>query len=1212
MGVEQMRPKLLEIEGLQSFRDIQRIDFDSLGETGLFGIFGPTGSGKSTVLDAITFALYGKVKRAERGTQGIINTNMNTAKVSFTFELLKGSSRKTYRVERNYQRKKGSENSCEPKVVRLIEVTGVGELPVCDKASEVSSSIEELLGLSHDDFTRAVVLPQNSFQEFLLLDNAKKRDMLERIFYLEEYGKQLWEKVNRKTARLRSRIDVLFGELKGYADATDEALKEANQDMETAGLERNRAEKELMLLEASYNEAKEVWQHVRDLSLINQREEQQAAAKDTINEHRTILEKAVKADGLLEMIRKNKELTIKLNETVRQLEEVLKNLPSVIKDLSETRQKHEEIKSEGAMEQPKLVGLKTRLMDALSIKAELEAIQGKTNELQGLAAKLKDGIWSKNETIDKGKGELEALEQSLGKLLSEMKALIIDPEYRQQMQAGVKQESEVETLTGNANELKNKAAVLHDTVAVLDQKLNQAKEGISSFQKALEEMGAAKQKHQALRPEDRNSVLRFKEQIHTLQTVYDVLQLRKAELDGMSSKIAKQELSLQELAIKVSTLEENKEKSRGLSEQSRLELEHAVGEMDSNTAYLLAKNLQEGAPCPVCGSEHHPNPAAQTEESDLAELEHRIEHARERLTAAERAFKEAEKDALVAGEQVKALALQHNQTVQELESKVIAYHAEKLRLPEELRNLEPEQIRLELEKMSGVSGEKLTAIEAWEQKQEEYQAELQKLNDQLAKDKLMENGIFTELKVNRESLEQLEQTLAVATTKLWDKQQEYSEFLLKYQVEGAASELNRLTENDRKVSALQKQVEQTQELAEKKRVILEQCQGEIRTLNDERIKVQADSSSLSAQKNEKELKLKELAGDARIEDEIKGIDEKLEEYIKLEKQYQERLQAVEKQHHELVTRKSTLENQQGIYSENLKKEEGLLKASLLDKGFTGMDEVEKAIVPQARQKTLKDEISEYDQLGMNILAQKEMVLKKLSSRSITEGEWNQTCSSYQELAGYKEECVSRSEVAKNNFNALKNKHDKWTELNRTHNELANKHGLFDQIQKLLRAERGKDNSFIDYIAEERLRYVAAKASETLGVMTKFKYALELDTDAGFIIRDNANGGVHRMVTSLSGGETFLTSLSLALALSEQIQLKGQSPLEFFFLDEGFGTLDNNLLDTVIDSLERLSKKERVIGLISHVPELRSRIARRLIVDPPTSQGDGSIVRIEKA
>jgi DNA repair protein SbcC/Rad50 len=141
-----MRPKLLEIEGLQSYRDLQKIDFDALSETGLFGIFGPTGSGKSTVLDAITFVLYGKVKRAERGTQGIINLHQKTARVSFTFELLKDKIRKTYRVERTYQRKKGSDNSCEPKIARLIEVTPVGEIPVCDKATEVSSSIEELLG----------------------------------------------------------------------------------------------------------------------------------------------------------------------------------------------------------------------------------------------------------------------------------------------------------------------------------------------------------------------------------------------------------------------------------------------------------------------------------------------------------------------------------------------------------------------------------------------------------------------------------------------------------------------------------------------------------------------------------------------------------------------------------------------------------------------------------------------------------------------------------------------------------------------------------------------------------------------------------------------------------------------------------------------------------------------------------------------------------
>ena len=274
--------------------------------------------------------------------------------------------------------------------------------------------------------------------------------------------------------------------------------------------------------------------------------------------------------------------------------------------------------------------------------------------------------------------------------------------------------------------------------------------------------------------------------------------------------------------------------------------------------------------------------------------------------------------------------------------------------------------------------------------------------------------------------------------------------------------------------------------------------------------------------------------------------------------------------------------------------------------------MEKAILSEEARKSLADEIKEKERAWTNLQAQKDLLLKKLNSRNITDEEWNSISSGFQQQAALKEECVSRCEVAKSNLKHIKGKHEKWIELNGRHTELTKKYGLLDTIGKLLRADRGKDNSFIDYIAEERLAYVAAKASETLGAITGYKYALELDTDAGFIIRDNANGGVHRMVNSLSGGETFLTSLSLALALSEQIQLKGQSPLEFFFLDEGFGTLDVGLLDTVIDSLERLSSKERVIGLISHVPELKGRMARRLIVDPPSMQGDGSRVRIEKA
>lgn len=1207
-----MRPKLLEIEGLQSFTTVQKIDFEVLGETGLFGIFGPTGSGKSTILDAITFALYGRVKRADGGTQGIVNSKLNIARVSFSFELTRDGKRKTYRVERTYQRKKNSPNACEPKIARLIEVTEAGEIPLCDKAMEVSYYIKDLLGLSNEDFTRAVVLPQNSFQEFLLLNNSERRGMLERIFYLEEYGKQLLDKLGRKMARLKSRLDVLSGELMGYADASDEVLAEAKKAMETAVAERSRVEKELKLLEVKYNEAKEVWSLVRELADFNQKELQHIASKNVVAEKRLQLEKALKADGLLEMIRKNRELNVKLKETEKQLGEVLAVLPGVITGLNETKVKYEGVKNEAAIEQPKLVGQKTRLVDALGIKDEIAAVSMKISVLRNSIAQLKDDAAEKDKLIKTETDKFDILGKNLDRLKMEMEPLKIDPEYRQHVQEGVKLENEVSALNGNVKELEGREAVLSSSAVGLEQKLNSIKEDIDVLQKAQEELSAERQKHEASKPGDKNTVLKSMERIHSVQGLYDILKLRKNELDQLKSRTELQQANLNKTVHKAQALNMAKDSAGETYEQCRLELENAVSEMDRNAAFILSKNLKEGEPCPVCGSKQHPVPAVHAEGAELSVLEHRVEAARKKLAEAEKTFKAAEREALVAGEQVKTITEQNDQTVQELEQKTGEYETERQRLPEKLRSIELEQVRQEVEKANTAYNEKLEAIEKWEIKQGEYKESLQKLNDTMAGRRLIENGVVTELKVNRESVEQLGMALIEARKSLDGAQQGYLAFLQKYGIDGASVELKRLAENDRKIHLLQREMEQNQEAAASKRILLEKLKEELQLLNADLIKLETDAGGLNGQRIERETRLKELAGEANIEDEIKRIDEKLEGYVKLEKEYRQGLQLLEKQHNEMQTQKSLLENQQSIYSESLKNDEVHLKTALAEKGFADGGEVESSVLPVDRQKALKAEIDEYDQMLTNIQAQKGMLQKKLKLRNISEEEWNRTNSAYAELMTYKEECVSRSEVAKSSFDSLKKKHEKWVELGKSYNELSHKQSLFEQIQKILRAEHRKDNSFIDYIAEERLRYVAAKASETLGVMTKYRYALELDVEAGFIIRDNANGGVHRMVTSLSGGETFLTSLSLALALSEQIQLKGQSPLEFFFLDEGFGTLDHELLDTVIDSLERLSSKERIIGLISHVPELKSRISRRLVVEPPTLQDDGSRVMIEKA
>ncbi|NLN64040.1 MAG: SMC family ATPase [Clostridiaceae bacterium] len=1207
-----MRPKLLEIEGLQSFRGRQRIDFSSLGETGLFGIFGPTGSGKSTVLDAITLALYGRVKRAERGTQGIINTNMDSAKVAFTFELQQGNERKTYRVERSFQRKKGTENSSEPKVVRLIEITAAGELPICERTMEVTNRVEALLGLNHDDFTRAVVLPQNSFQEFLLLDNARKREMLERVFYLEEYGRKLLDKISRKMVAMKSQLDILSGHLMEYGDATDEALEVLQNEMKAAASERNQAEKDLKILETRYNEAKEVWQYVHDLELIKSRQQEHAAKADEINRKREQMEKAVKADSLLERVRKTAELELKLTNAGKQLEEILLQLPAVEQDLVRTRQKHDALKAEASVEQPKLVSLKTRLTDALPVQEEILALDKKLTILGNNAIKLTEEMTQKYNEYNTEKVALDELENSMVQLQKEIAMLQVSPAYREQVQHGVILEREAQASSAMSIELEQKITYLQTEIMKLEEELKHSQSMLSIQQKNLDALVEEKQKHEASMPEDRSAIDRFREQMHALENGLEVLKIRNGEVCKTEEKLGEFEISLQNQQTQIISLQQLREEHGIAYEQQKLEVENAEKALSANTVFTLSQNLREGEACPVCGSTHHPAPASGAEPYDIDELEKKVKHAKTVLESRERVLRDTEGKLLIANEQLNALKLQRDQVLADRELKLGQLLQQKEKIAEPYRSMDLEQLQQELDKMNVLYMDKLKALEHWLKKRDEYLVDIQKLHDEMNMGKLSENKLSAELEIKQQTLAQDTESLKAAQLEQEEKQSGYAEFLQSLQIESASTEQKRLTQNDIKIGQLQQRLDQNKILSEKKRAALEQMQLAIQGLKDLLTKNQTETDSLNTQKSEKETKIKELSGALGIEEELRQTELKLAEYDRLAEQYRQALLQAEKQYNELLFQKSTRENQMDIYSDNLEQEEKLLSAALAAKGFQNREEVKLALITQEMQKTVQEEIREYDQKAMNVQAEKEIIQKKLKSRTITEEEWNALDSRYQEAAAWKEACVTRSELAKTSYDQIKAKHERWVALNKKYTALSGQYALYQQIQKLLKAERSKDNSFIDYIAEERLRYVAVKTSEILGVMTKYKYALELDTDAGFIIRDNANGGVYRMVTTLSGGETFLTALSLSLALSDQIQLKGNSPLEFFFLDEGFGTLDNSLLDTVIDSLERLSRKERVIGIISHVPELRNRMARRLIVKPPSAQGEGSLVRLEKA
>ena len=169
------------------------------------------------------------------------------------------------------------------------------------------------------------------------------------------------------------------------------------------------------------------------------------------------------------------------------------------------------------------------------------------------------------------------------------------------------------------------------------------------------------------------------------------------------------------------------------------------------------------------------------------------------------------------------------------------------------------------------------------------------------------------------------------------------------------------------------------------------------------------------------------------------------------------------------------------------------------------------------------------------------------------------------------------------------------------NEVAARAALLEKLEKVL-----SNHNLLNFIAEEYLTEISAGASVTLLTLTGGRYDLVYDGE--FFVTDNISCGERRPVSTLSGGETFLVSLSLALALSQAICEKTMRPVEFFFLDEGFGTLDEDLTDVVLDSLTKLRGEHFAIGLISHVPELKQRISAKILVTGATAS-EGSKIEV---
>lgn len=1023
-----MRPIRLKIRGLNSFVEEQTIDFTELCKRGFFGIFGPTGSGKSTILDGMIMALYG-IKAMSRGTNEFINKNCQSAGVSYEFQVT-GARVKRYRVEREF---KLTTQGTKAGKCKLVDVTEE-EVILEDTVKGVDRACGDIIGLTADDFMRTVVLPQGKFSEFLKVSGKDRREILERLFRLEEYGKGLEEKLNGALNDEKAKRMNIQGQMEAYVLASEELLEERIKQQEEGR----------QLLEQTEKEFHETLEKYKDFQtvrlLMKEREEQEERLGELTKQSEEIermkerREAAVRADGIAPMLASYEELA----KQEKLLQDQIQQWMKCLEDAGAGKQEKEAAFQKIAMqrdEEENSIRLKLQsAREAWEQWKELPGMMEKQQELQKKLSTQQEQLHHLEKKQDLLIQKEKKEGQNIQELESSLQGLKVSADYRDQIEQGIHQSESVYKSKKDLDHIKKKQTA-----------------GIKELET---EEAAAKEIDRAL---------------------------------------AKKEQKRQQIAEQLTKLKE------GIREKQIV---------------LLRKELQEGTPCPVCGAIHH-----------------------------ERGKDSGQKEELLPGEENQVETLEEmlekcNAEIQKLERKKDSQTGMLGLLSRSLKELQEE-----VEKAAGT----------WE----------------------TQNASLLELQAQTGILDFTEEK-----KRLWKLEKDREE-------------------KEEQLQAARKSLGSSQNL-------LKEILADINTAKEAANKIQLDLAPLESSIHEKKRLVAEKVGDDRNPETCVELLEKdlaflLENYEKCRLELQQAAEECQ-----LIRQQSDqLQGQlEGNKNACLKSEERL-KQEMVRLEFEDIEEVRNAVLDNDQYLELKNAIEEYYNEIRECSSKIKETGEKLDGRAVSEGETEELKARCQELESALNKQKEQLGEWKQQVKSIKGNLVKKKKLRGELDAVEHQISILEDLKGVSRGKR-----FVEYMAAERLKYISRSASRRLSEITNGSYELETNQEGEFVIRDNKNGGVLRAPATLSGGETFVTSLALALSLSEEIQLKGTAPLELFFLDEGFGSLDENLLDVVMTSLERIHNEHLKVGIISHVESVKARVPVRLIVSPAQSGIRGSKVEIE--
>lgn len=1162
-----MKPIKLKIKGLNSFIDEQTIDFDKLTDRGFFGIFGPTGSGKSTILDGITLALYGNVSRK---SSNYINTNCDRLNVNFEFQI-SGTEIKRYVIDREFKRKK--DGNIGSGKCKIVDITNSEEEVLADAVKTINKKVEEIIGLNLEDFTRTVVLPQGKFSEFLKLEGKDRRDMLERLFNLQQYGDNLSRKLNSKISKEKADNNVLIGQLSGYAEISDDKVKEKESILENLKSDLEILKNELEIIEKNYKQNEEIWK--LQLELIEYKSKNQI-----LKEKEAEINKDIKKIKLGESGAKVIPYINAFENTIRELSRNLNeldNLKLAIDKIHEEKEQIEKIwnmaKDNKENKLPKLLIEEEKIKDAIEEEKLINIIQNKINILKDQIKDLELKSKSNEEKLlnieDIIKNRNNIIKQN-EKIYDELK---IDVILKEKVQEGIILEEKLLNLKSIVKKDQEKKQVIEKENEETIAKGKALKEVIEKETRDLEE----KEKEYELliknSPGEQKNLVNLKQLI-----VENEQKWRTFDKLSIDITLSKNEIKILEPEVFLKK-EEGKEQEREL-ENIKIKQKEIMRE---NLAHTLREELNDGEVCPVCGAIHHIKENIKIVDIVSAE--------------------EIEEEIKVKEDLIKVI----NSRIIENETKIANYNKKIKDNEEEVKKLGEEFKEKSLKNLHDEFNNLEKNLENYIKEKENLEKYINNLKNQFN----IKNGEINELRAvvrtNKKQLEDLENSIKDNSEEFEKIENKFELLKLEISVEDFNKKNEEIKTIEKERDKLSKVIKSNREEAE----VLEQGRDKLKNeLILIRDKLTKDNADLISNEKNKEEKLETIKNKVKETSDLplllNNVQESIKNIIEEFKNTEEKKNNVEKEFTETNEKLISVSSKYKELSKRKEEEEAQLEVAIDSEGFNNLEEVKKNLIDKEEMNSYKVKVEDYKENVSKVNGTIESLLNKISGKEITEEEYIKTKSLKNEkekiFSEVNENKIKIDEEIKN----IKIKLEEQKELLKKKKELEHKLALLTDLDKLFKGKK-----FVEFVAANKLKYISIEASKRLKEITHENYGLEVDENGRFMIRDYKNGGARRDATTLSGGETFLASLALALALSAQIQLKGTAPLELFFLDEGFGTLDEELLEVVMSSLERIHNEKLKVGIISHVEAIKNRVPVKLMITPAECGMGGSKVKIER-